>query len=76
MKGEGMDRHMLGLRLAAEELGKAPHPLFAFPGYQKLLHFQLSTSQVAAIEGNELTDWRRIEGPHAARGVDGLWALR
>uniref|UniRef100_A0A1I8BY52 Carn_acyltransf domain-containing protein n=1 Tax=Meloidogyne hapla TaxID=6305 RepID=A0A1I8BY52_MELHA len=46
MNGNGIDRHLLGLKLAALENGQQIPQLFNSKGYQKLMHFKLSTSQV------------------------------
>nr|CAD2173665.1 unnamed protein product [Meloidogyne enterolobii] len=47
MDGNGIDRHLLGLKLASLEDGWRTIPqLFNSIGYQKLMHFKLSTSQV------------------------------
>ncbi|TKR71794.1 hypothetical protein L596_019335 [Steinernema carpocapsae] len=46
MHGKGMDRHLLGLKLIAAE-NKIPLPaLLKSPAMEKMLHFQVSTSQV------------------------------
>ncbi len=42
-----MDRHMLGLRLAARHLNKPVPALLSHAAYKRLMHFQLSTSQVS-----------------------------
>uniref|UniRef100_A0A0N5BL58 Carn_acyltransf domain-containing protein n=1 Tax=Strongyloides papillosus TaxID=174720 RepID=A0A0N5BL58_STREA len=46
MNGRGIDRHLLGLRLAARELIIPTPELFKETAYQKMMHFQVSTSQV------------------------------
>uniref|UniRef100_A0AC35TZA6 Carn_acyltransf domain-containing protein n=1 Tax=Rhabditophanes sp. KR3021 TaxID=114890 RepID=A0AC35TZA6_9BILA len=46
MNGRGVDRHLLGLRLAARELGIETPQLFKEDAYQKMMHFNVSTSQV------------------------------
>lgn len=47
MLGQGVDRHLLGLRLIAKE-NKMPEPaLFSDVGFKKSTHFRMSTSQVA-----------------------------
>uniref|UniRef100_A0A1B0FQS1 Choline/carnitine acyltransferase domain-containing protein n=1 Tax=Glossina morsitans morsitans TaxID=37546 RepID=A0A1B0FQS1_GLOMM len=48
LMGEGIDRHLLGLKLMAFE-NKMPIPEFYnSPGYIKSMHFRVSTSQVAS----------------------------
>ncbi|KAF5291724.1 hypothetical protein FQR65_LT11418 [Abscondita terminalis] len=47
MKGHGVDRHLLGLKLAAQELGCELPELFCDASYTRSTHFRLSTSQVA-----------------------------
>uniref|UniRef100_A0AC35TXD6 Carn_acyltransf domain-containing protein n=1 Tax=Rhabditophanes sp. KR3021 TaxID=114890 RepID=A0AC35TXD6_9BILA len=46
INGYGMDRHLLGLRLAARDLKINLPKIFLSPIYQKMIHFQLITSQV------------------------------
>uniref|UniRef100_A0A915AHW4 Choline/carnitine acyltransferase domain-containing protein n=1 Tax=Parascaris univalens TaxID=6257 RepID=A0A915AHW4_PARUN len=46
MIGNGMDRHLLGLRLAAAELNMPSPEIFRTSAYQHMMHFTLSTSQV------------------------------
>ncbi|VDM26890.1 unnamed protein product [Toxocara canis] len=46
MTGSGMDRHLLGLRLAASELGIPMPEIFTTDAYKEMMHFRLSTSQV------------------------------
>lgn len=48
MAMKGVDRHMMGLKLAAVLSGKAPHPFFASPGCS--LTWQLSTSQTPLVQ--------------------------
>lgn len=43
-----MDRHLLGLKLTALELGVRPPSLYASDAYRRLQHFRLSTSQMPA----------------------------
>lgn len=46
MKGEGIDRHLLGLKLIAKENGLPVPELFADDGFVKSTHYRISTSQV------------------------------
>jgi len=46
MNGNGMDRHLLGLKLTALEHDIPLPKLFSSDAYKRLTHFQLSTSQV------------------------------
>uniref|UniRef100_A0AC34RM80 Choline/carnitine acyltransferase domain-containing protein n=1 Tax=Panagrolaimus sp. JU765 TaxID=591449 RepID=A0AC34RM80_9BILA len=46
MMGNGMDRHLLGLRLIAAENGIKTPKIFLSDAYRRLNHFRLSTSQV------------------------------
>uniref|UniRef100_A0A914CXY3 Choline/carnitine acyltransferase domain-containing protein n=1 Tax=Acrobeloides nanus TaxID=290746 RepID=A0A914CXY3_9BILA len=46
MHGRGVDRHLLGLRLAARENGLPMPDVFKTEAYQKMMHFLISTSQV------------------------------
>ncbi|KAF4522335.1 hypothetical protein B566_EDAN011336 [Ephemera danica] len=48
LAGEGVDRHLLGLRLIAIENGMDVPKLFLDTGYTRSSHMRLSTSQVAA----------------------------
>ncbi len=45
-KGFGVDRHLLGLKLAAIDLGMPIPPLYQDPGYVRSSKMRLSTSQV------------------------------
>ncbi|PSN43432.1 hypothetical protein C0J52_02637 [Blattella germanica] len=45
--GDGIDRHLLGLKLAAVENGKKPHTFFQDPAFVRSTHFKVTTSQVA-----------------------------
>lgn len=45
--GNGVDRHLLGLKLAAIESGNKPHKFFQDPAYVRSTHFKVTTSQVA-----------------------------
>ncbi|KAB0797511.1 hypothetical protein PPYR_08504 [Photinus pyralis] len=47
LEGHGVDRHLLGLRLAARELGSDLPALFSDVGFTRSTNFLLSTSQVA-----------------------------
>ncbi|PAA59778.1 hypothetical protein BOX15_Mlig002496g3, partial [Macrostomum lignano] len=49
--GQGIDRHLLGLRLIAKEHGLPQHPLFDSGAFRRAQHFQLSTSQVPSQTG-------------------------
>lgn len=46
MKGLGVDRHLLGLKLAAKELGIEVPKLFFDAGFVRSSHMRISTSQV------------------------------
>lgn len=46
MKGSGVDRHLLGLKLAAKELGIEVPKLFTDAGFVRSSHMRISTSQV------------------------------
>lgn len=46
MQGLGVDRHLLGLKIAAKELGVELPPLFNDPSYARSTHMRISTSQV------------------------------
>jgi carnitine O-acetyltransferase len=46
VKGFGVDRHLLGLRLVAAENKEKFHPLFADPLFSRSNYWQLSTSQL------------------------------
>ncbi|KAK0402836.1 hypothetical protein QR680_016565 [Steinernema hermaphroditum] len=46
MNGKGMDRHLLGLKLIAREHNLPLPEFLKLPAYEKMLHFQVSTSQV------------------------------
>ncbi|XP_018008579.1 carnitine O-acetyltransferase [Hyalella azteca] len=48
VKGEGVDRHLLGLKLAAIELGMDVPAIFMDVAYARSAHMRLSTSQVPA----------------------------
>nr|XP_022914216.1 carnitine O-acetyltransferase-like isoform X1 [Onthophagus taurus] len=47
MNGFGVDRHLLGLKLAAMELGEKIPEIYSDPGYVRSAHMRISTSQVA-----------------------------
>ena len=47
INGEGIDRHLLGMKLAAMEQGKPTPPLYEDSTYARAMSFNLSTSQVA-----------------------------
>ena len=45
--GYGCDRHILGMKLIAQEIGSgSDHPFFALPAHSKTTHWSLSTSQL------------------------------
>ena len=46
VNGQAIDRHLLGMKLAAIESGMKLHELFIDSSYQYALHYKLSTSQV------------------------------
>eukprot|EP00058_Branchiostoma_floridae_P008199 XP_002593687.1 hypothetical protein BRAFLDRAFT_107668 [Branchiostoma floridae] len=46
VSGQGIDRHLLGLKLIAVEAGLDVPDLFVDSTYQQAMHFKLSTSQV------------------------------
>lgn len=46
INGDGIDRHLLGLKLMAIEMGENVPEIFMDPSYTKSTHFRLSTSQV------------------------------
>lgn len=48
IQGFGVDRHLLGLKLAAAELNYEVPTIFNDPGYIRSSHMRISTSQVAA----------------------------
>ena len=48
VSGQAIDRHLLGLKLAAIESRMNLHELFMDSSYQYALHYKLSTSQVRA----------------------------
>jgi carnitine O-acetyltransferase len=50
MKGQGNDRHLMGLKLLALETGKPLHPLFSHKAYTTSTDFELSTSQLPVSE--------------------------
>ncbi|KAJ1363183.1 hypothetical protein KIN20_022990 [Parelaphostrongylus tenuis] len=45
--GQGFDRHMLGLKITANRLGKPTPLLFEDPGFLRMEHFVLSTSTLS-----------------------------
>ncbi|PNF29520.1 Carnitine O-acetyltransferase [Cryptotermes secundus] len=51
--GQGVDRHLLGLKLAAIENGMQIHPLYRDPSYVRSTHFKITSSQVAG-KGNSV----------------------
>jgi len=48
VNGQAIDRHLLGMKLAALESRMNLHELFMDSSYQYALHYKLSTSQVSA----------------------------
>ena len=48
VSGKGFDRHLLGLKLAYQEMGLDLDPFFTSPGYVKALRFVVATSQVGS----------------------------
>jgi len=48
IRGQGIDRHLLGLKLIAAEAGLDALPLFTDPLFEKMNYYQLSTSQVSS----------------------------
>lgn len=42
--GQGFDRHLMGLRVTAERLGRKPPALFSHPDFKYLSEFVISTS--------------------------------
>ncbi|PNF42901.1 Carnitine O-acetyltransferase [Cryptotermes secundus] len=51
--GQGVDRHLLGLKLAAIENGMQLHPLYRDPSIVRSTHFKITSSQVAG-KGNSV----------------------
>uniref|UniRef100_A0A6P4FG09 Carnitine O-acetyltransferase isoform X1 n=2 Tax=Drosophila rhopaloa TaxID=1041015 RepID=A0A6P4FG09_DRORH len=47
LQGKGVDRHLLGLKLMAQENRQPIPEFFSSPGFVKSSHFRMSTSQVA-----------------------------
>jgi len=47
VSGQGIDRHLLGLRLAAIESGLPESSLLKQDAYKRAMHFNLTTSQVS-----------------------------
>ncbi|KAM8715751.1 hypothetical protein ACLKA7_002747 [Drosophila subpalustris] len=47
LQGLGVDRHLLGLKMMAQENGLPIPEFYSSPGYTKSMHFRVSTSQVA-----------------------------
>ena len=45
--GKGFDRHLFGLRVTAERLGRPLDPLFTHNIYKRMNHFVLSTSTLS-----------------------------
>ena len=59
MEGQGIDRHLLGLRLLAAQ-SQTDVPVFADPVFARFNDFRLSTSQIAY-------PW--VRGPRALCGT-------
>lgn len=49
LQGQGVDRHLLGLKLMALENNLNVPDFFKSPGYVKSSQFRMSTSQVASV---------------------------
>ncbi|KAJ6638879.1 Carnitine O-acetyltransferase [Pseudolycoriella hygida] len=49
MKGEGIDRHLLGLKMIAKENSLPVPELYSDDGFVKSTHYRISTSQVASV---------------------------
>ena len=47
VSGQGVDRHLLGLRLIAQEAGMEIPDFFKDEAYSKSMYYRLSTSQVS-----------------------------
>lgn len=47
MRGEGIDRHLLGLKMIAKENGLPVPELYSDDGFVKSTHYRISTSQVS-----------------------------
>lgn len=58
MQGLGVDRHLLGLKLAAKELGIEVPKLFFDPGFVRSSHMRVSTSQVHCFDSAKLYMFR------------------
>lgn len=54
MQGFGVDRHLLGLKLAAKELDIEVPKLFFDAGFVRSLHMRISTSQVFNLSKVEI----------------------
>lgn len=52
MSGEGVDRHLLGLKLTAQEAGLPTPNIFSDPSFGKVFSFKISTSQVSIPESS------------------------
>ena len=50
MSGEGIDRHLTGLKIAAKELGEEQPELFSDPGYTRPVYHRISSSQVKLLK--------------------------
>ena len=48
-RGEGVDRHILGFKMAASEMGVEMPALLKTPLLQRMTQFQVSTSQVSIV---------------------------
>ena len=47
-QGQGVDRHLQGLKMAALEMGQSVPALFSDPGYTRSSRMRLSTSQISS----------------------------
>ena len=55
VRGEGVDRHLLGLKLIALENGIELPDFFKDPAYTRSVYHRLSTSQVRIYQQVEMT---------------------
>lgn len=78
MKGLGVDRHLLGLKIAAKELGIKVPLLYADPSFTRSSHMRISTSQVLIffdfLFGIRITRFH-FSGRLEMRRVHVLWAI-
>ena len=52
VSGQGVDRHLLGLRLIAQEAGMELPDFFKDDAYSRSMNYRLSTSQVSGVQYN------------------------